>query len=56
MLKLKTNALKYKDSSGNMQDSGMLFAEHKTDTTLSQSGVPADAKVTGTDKLTAIAD
>ena len=55
MLNVQTNFLKYKDSSGNMQDSGMLFAESRTDTTLTKSGVAADAKITG-DRLTDLSE
>lgn len=47
MLKLKTNFLKYKDENGDMQDSGMLFAQNETDSTLTKSGVAADAQVVG---------
>lgn len=53
MLKIKKNALKYKDTNGTMQDTGILFSQtggsgtSETDTTLTQAGVPADAKATG---------
>ena len=47
MLTLKTNFLKYKNSNGTMEDSGMLFAKNETDITLTESGVAADAKATG---------
>lgn len=47
MLKIKKDFLKYKDEEGNMQDSGTFFVESQTDTTLTQQGVPADAKVVG---------
>lgn len=47
MLTLKTNFLKYKDENGNMQDSGMLFAQNQTDITLTEVGVAADAKAVG---------
>lgn len=55
MLTLKTNFLKYKDGNGNMQDSGMLFANNQTDITLTESGVAADAKVVG-DELTQLSE
>lgn len=47
MLTLKTNFLKYKNSDGDMEDSGMLFAKNETDITLTESGVAADAKAVG---------
>lgn len=39
--------MKYKDENGNMQDAGQLFGANQTDTTLTKSGVGADAKVVG---------
>ena len=47
MLTLKTNALKYKNSDGNMQDIGAIIGEKTTDASLTQTGVAADAKVVG---------
>lgn len=55
MLKLKTNFLKYKDENGDMQDSGMLFAQNETDSTLTKSGVAADAQVVG-EKLVTLSE
>lgn len=49
MLTLRKNSLKYKDENGVMQDSGVLFSSGVTevDTTLSESGMAADAKTVG---------
>lgn len=49
MLTLRKNSLKYKDENGVMQDSGVLFSSGATevDTTLSKSGMAADAKTVG---------
>lgn len=61
MIKIKKNALRYKDSNGVMQDTGMLYSqtggtsENVTDTTLTQAGVPADAKATG-DKISELSE
>ena len=53
MIKVKTNAMKYKDTDGIFQDSGILISgqggggDGTTDTTLTKSGIAADAKETG---------
>ena len=46
-IKIKKSSIKYKDSNGNMQDVGLPLGSTQTDTSLTQSGVAADAKVTG---------
>lgn len=47
MLTLKTNALKYKNSEGNMQDISAIIGEKGVDPTLTQSKQAADAAVVG---------
>ena len=55
MLTLKTNSMKYKDSDGQMKDVGLPMGENVTDISLTQSGVPADAKVVG-DKFSELSE
>ena len=53
MITVKKSSLKYKDENGSMQDAGMLLQlsgnteNYEVDTTLTKSGVAADAKVVG---------
>lgn len=47
MYTFKKSAMKYKDANGVMQDAGVMCSVNETDTTLTKSGVAADAKVTG---------
>lgn len=47
---IKKSSMKYKDSNGNMQDVGLPIGEVETDSTLTKSGVSADAKAVG-DKI-----
>lgn len=54
MITLKKSSLKYKDTNGNMQDAGVLVENggnaslgYELDTTLTQSGMAADAKAVG---------
>ena len=55
MLTLKTNAFKYKNSNGQMEDVGAIIGEKTTDVSLTQSGVAADAKVVG-DKFSQLSE
>ena len=50
MFTFKKSAMKYKDANGVMQDVGAMCSVNETDTTLTKSGVAADAKISG-DKL-----
>jgi hypothetical protein len=55
MLTLKKSALKYKNADGNMEDLGAIVGQQTTDTSLTQSGVPADAKAVG-DKFSKLSE
>ena len=50
MLTLKKGSIKYKDENGNMVDAGAVVGAEVTDSSLTKSGIPADAKTVG-DKL-----
>lgn len=47
MITLKTNIMKYKDSDGKMQSLSVAAEKKITDISLTQNGIPADAKATG---------
>lgn len=47
MYTFKKSAMKYKDANGVMQDVGAMCSVNETDTTLTKSGVAADAKTIG---------
>lgn len=47
MITLKKNVIKYKDTDGSMKDIGAIIGKETTDTSLSLSGVAADAQATG---------
>lgn len=55
MFTFKKSAMKIKNSEGVMEDSGVLFGSSETDSTLTKSGVAADAATVG-EKLTELAE
>ena len=46
-IKFKKSSMKYKNSSGEMEDLGLPVGKYETDSTLTKQGTPADAKTVG---------